>query len=67
MLSGWKNVGVSYHVSSTAAAGGSGNKINDSVAAYVALSTYDDQQSPTFGGTADITVKGARQRRNVGI
>ncbi len=56
-LSGWTNVVVRYRVSSTAN-GGQGNQLMDSVAAWVATTTYADQNSPVFGGTADVTLTG---------
>lgn len=57
LLSGWKDVMVNYHVSSTSTEYG-GCRPDDSVAAYVAFGEYADQNKPSFGSTADITLSG---------
>jgi autotransporter-associated beta strand protein len=58
LLAGWSNVTVRYHVTSTAATSGGGATPGDSVAAYVATTTYANQAKAVFGSTADITVTG---------
>ena len=58
LLAGWSNVTVRYHVSSTAATSGGGATPGDSVAAYVATTTYANQTKAAFGPTADVTLTG---------
>ncbi len=58
LLAGWSNVTIRYHVSSTAATSGGGATPGDSVAAYVATTTYANQAKAVFGSTADIALTG---------
>ena len=59
LLSGWKDVTVNYHVSSTSLAENGGCTPGDSVAAYVAFGEYADQKKkPVFGSVADVTLSG---------
>ena len=67
LLAGWSNVTVRYHVSSTAATSGGGATPGDSVAAYVATTTYANQAKPVFGSDGGHHLDRLRQRGNVGI
>ena len=58
LLSGWRNVTVNYHVSSTSALADGGRQSIDEVAAYVATTSFDDQQELAFGGEADVVLHG---------
>jgi|GEM_PF-3077206 len=58
LLSGWKDVRVGYHISSTSTSENGGCRTDDNVGAYVALSTYANQLKPAFGDTPDIRLLG---------
>jgi len=58
LLSGWCDVAVGYRVSSTADRVDGGHTRDDCLAAYVATTTYADQQDPLFGAVADVTLTG---------
>lgn len=57
-LSGWTNLSIRYHVSSTVYGGDGGHTPDDYVAAYVATATYDDGADPAYGPKADVTLQG---------